>query len=67
MTLTKRMIDKLCYAGRVAIDAELEARLLRRFGEEPYPEGYSEQDLYEQVRKYVASYYERKKTVPMDF
>jgi len=65
MTLTKDMIDKLRFAGRTEIDAELEARLLGQFGEEPYPETYSEQDLHEQVRKYVNYYNEGKKTVSM--
>ena len=67
MTLTKEMIDALRFPGRMDIDAELEARLLRRFGEEPQPEAYSEQDLHEQVRKYVKSYSEEKKTVSMAF
>jgi hypothetical protein len=67
MTLTKDMIDRIRFAGRMEIDAELEARLLRRFGEEPYPEAYSEQDLQEQVRKYVHCYTKEKETVPMDF
>jgi len=67
MTLTKDLIDKLRFAWRTKIDAELEARLLRQFGEEPQPETYSEQDLHEQVRKYVNSYNEEKETVSMDF
>ena len=67
MTLTQDMIDKLRFAGRTKIDAELEARLLRHFGEEPQPEAYSEQDLHEQVRKCVESYTERKDTVSLGF
>jgi hypothetical protein len=67
MTLTKDMIDRIRFDGRMEIDAELEATLLERFGEEPYPEAYSEQDMHEQVRKYVNYYNERKKTVSMIF
>jgi hypothetical protein len=67
MTLTKDMIDKLRFAGRMEIDAELEARLLRQFGEESHPETYSEQDLHEQVRKYVHRDTREKETVSMDF
>jgi len=67
MTLTKDMIDKLRFAGRIEIDETLEARLVERFREEPYPETYSEQDLHEQVRKYVNYYNEGKKTVSMIF
>jgi hypothetical protein len=67
MTLTKDMIAGLRLAGRMDIDNGLEARLLHRFGTEPHPETHSEQDLHEQVRKYVCSYNEMKETVPMDF
>ena len=67
MTLTKDLLDRLRFAWRTKIDAELEARLLRQFGEEPKPEAYSEQDLHEQVRKYVNCHNEEKETVSMDF
>ena len=67
MTLTKDLLDRLRSAWRTKIDAELEARLLRHFGEEPKPEAYSEQDLHEQVRKYVNCHNEEKETVSMDF
>jgi len=67
MTLTKDLLDRLRSAWRTKIDAELEARLLRHFGEELQPEAYSEQDLHEQVRKYIKSYNEEKETVSMDF
>ena len=56
MTLTRDMINKLRFPGRMDIDHELEARLLRQFGNEPHPYEYSEQDLHEQVRKYVTLY-----------
>ena len=38
------------------IDKNLEALLLKHFGTEPVPHTYTEQDLYEQVRKIVAQY-----------
>ena len=53
MTLTKTMIDRLRFPGRMDIDKELEDRLLRQFGTEPHPEEYSEQDLHEKIRKLV--------------
>jgi len=56
MTLTKEMIDKLRFAGRMDIGKELEDRLLRQFGTEPLPEEYSMQDLHEQIRKLVMGY-----------
>ena len=67
MTLTKDMIIRLRFPGRMDIDSGLEARLLRRFGTEPHPVMYSAQDLHEQVRKYIRSYNGMKETVPMDF
>ena len=63
MTLTKGMIDKLRFPGRMDIDKELEARLLLKFGTEPHPEEYSEQDLHEQVRKYVMLSNKERETV----
>lgn len=67
MTLTKDMIARLRFAGQMDIDTGLEARLLRQFGTEPHLETHSEQDLHEQVRKYVRSYKEMQETVQMDF
>jgi hypothetical protein len=65
MTLTKDMIDRLRFLGRMDINGELEARLLRRFGKEPHSEAYSEQDLHEQVRKYVMKYHREKGLVSL--
>lgn len=67
MTLTRKMIDSLRFPWRMDIDNELEAQLLKRFRNEPYPNEYSEQDLFEQVRKYVMSYNQAKGTVPQTF
>ena len=67
MTLTRGMIDKLRFPGRMAIDDELEAQLLRQFGTEPYPYEYSEQDIYEQVRKMIRRYNEQKGEVSTAF
>lgn len=68
MTLTRRMIDELRrFPGRMDIDDELEAQLLRQLGTEPRPYEYSEQDIYEQVRKMVIRYNEEKKAILTDF
>ena len=53
MTATVKMIRDLRSKGRMRIDPDLEALILRRFGTEPYPHTYTEQDLYEQIRKLV--------------
>lgn len=54
MNVTRRMIaDMRRYRD---IDENLEALLLKNLGTEPYPHIYTEQDLYEQVRKMVDRY-----------
>jgi len=47
------MIHNLRVNARMHIDEDLEAVILQRFGTEPYPYTYTEQDLYEQIRKLV--------------
>ena len=67
MTLTRIMIERLRFPGRMDINRELEDRLLREFETEPLPYEYSEQDLHEQVRKYVMNYNREKETDSQDF
>lgn len=55
-TISKAYIRQLRENSRWRITAELEARLLAEFTEEPYPHVWSDQDLYEQVRRYVGDY-----------
>ena len=42
--------------GRIRIDQHLEALLLKHYGTDPFPYTYTEQDLYEQTRKFIAQY-----------
>ena len=60
MTLTKGMIRKLRFPGRMDIGGELEAQLLQQFGSEPCPYEYTEQDLHENVRKFIMHYHQDK-------
>ena len=60
MTLTKEMIAGLRFPARTDIDAKLESFLLKHYGAEPYPHEYSEQDLYEQVRKHISDHHRAK-------
>ena len=53
MTVTRRMIRSLREQSRMDIDNNLEALILQKYGTEPYPHTYTEQDLYEQIRKLV--------------
>ena len=53
MIATKAWLEELCTAQRWAIRSELADYLLDNFGEEPWPETWSEQDLFEQIRKLV--------------
>jgi len=54
MIATHAMINNLRIHGRIRIDRDLEVQILRRFGSEPLPFEYSEQDLHEQIRKLAA-------------
>jgi hypothetical protein len=53
MTATRKMIRDLRKHSRMRINPALEALILRHFGTEPDPHTYTEQDLYEQIRKLV--------------
>ena len=52
---TKEYIESL-RESRWVITKELEALILAEFSEEPDPHGWTDQDLYEQVRKIVNEY-----------
>ena len=56
MTITPKMINEMRRHGRIPIDKELEASLLEHYGTEPFPHTYTEQDLYEQIRKFIVQY-----------
>jgi len=53
MTITKRKLKKLCKDNRWVICSDLETYILDYFKDEPYPYTWSEQDIYEQIRKLV--------------
>ena len=56
MVVTPKMIQDLRIHGREKINSELEALILDQLGSEPYPYTYSEQDIYEQMRKLIQQY-----------
>jgi len=58
MVVTTEMIQDLRIHGRKKINSELEALILDQLGSEPYPYTYSEQDIYEQMRKIIQNYHE---------
>ena len=51
MTLTKLKLKKLCESMRILITKEQEQLILERFGEEPWPYEWSEQDIIMQILK----------------
>ena len=53
MTATPRYIRRLREESRLSIGKDLEALIVKRFGTEPYRRSYTEQDLWEQIRKLV--------------
>lgn len=56
MTITRKQIEQLRSNCRLRIDAQLEEMIIAQYGIEPEPYEYSEQDLYEQIRKLISQY-----------
>jgi len=56
MTLTVNFLNEMFRQSSDRIDKPLEAYLLATFEEEPFPYVWSEQDLYEQIRKLIYQY-----------
>lgn len=57
MTVDKMFINDLRKRQRMLIPEDLEAFLLDQYGQGPFPYEYTEQDLYEQIRKLVKQYH----------
>jgi hypothetical protein len=66
MTATARLVCELRENARMRIDQDLEALILERYGSEPYPYIYTEQDLWEQLRKLVNDYNEEHEATRRD-
>lgn len=58
MTLTIKFLNEMFGIWGDHIDKPLEAYLLATYEEEPFPYEWSEQDLYEQIRKLIFQYEE---------
>lgn len=56
MTLTVKFLNEMFRIWGDTIDQPLEEYLLATYEEEPFPEEWSEQDLYEQIRKLILQY-----------
>ncbi len=56
MTITRKQIHRMRANGRLHIDAQLEESILAQYGVDPESHEYSEQDLYEQIRKLIYRY-----------
>ena len=57
MIVTRKYINDLRLKSGMNIDKPLEKYLLAEYEEEPFPYEYSDQDLYEQIRKLVYQYW----------
>lgn len=57
MIADTEFINYLRQRYHMNIPEELEAFLLEEYNEEPFPYEYTEQDLYEQIRKMVMNYH----------
>lgn len=56
MILTTKFLNKMFRQWGDPIDKPLETYLLATYDEEPFPYTWSEQDLYEQIRKLIFQY-----------
>ena len=56
MILTVRFLNEMFRIWGDKIDKPLEEYLLATYEEEPFPYEWSEQDLYEQIRKLILQY-----------
>jgi hypothetical protein len=56
MTLTTRFLNEMFRIWGDRIDKPLEEYLLATYEEEPFPYEWSQQDLYEQIRKLMIQY-----------
>ena len=64
MIATKSYINYLRENCRMRIDKALESYILSVYEEEPFPYEWSEQDLYEQIRKLSRAYDKGELTIP---
>jgi hypothetical protein len=64
MTLTKCSLKKLGESMQIRFTKEQECVILERFGDEPWPYEWSEQDIVEQVLKIVRDYSSPVKPLP---
>ena len=55
MTLNKQQLGKIGESMRILFTKEQERIILERFGEEPYPYKWSEQDIAMQILKICGS------------
>jgi len=53
MTINKRWLRKTTASLRVLITKEQELLILERFGEEPEPYEWSEQDIFVQIQNFL--------------
>ena len=56
MTLTIKFLNEMFRQWGDKIDKQLEAYLLATYEEEPFPHVWSEEDLYQQVRRLIYEY-----------
>lgn len=72
MLLTKTYLNRMLERMRVSVPEDLEKELLDQYGEyaeddEGHLHDYTEQDIYEQVRKIIYEYESSKKPASISF
>jgi hypothetical protein len=56
MIANKKLIEKICFNYRVEPTKILVDHILQIYGREPFPHSWTEQDLFEQIRKLILKY-----------
>jgi hypothetical protein len=66
MKATRTFVRRLCQEARLRIDKDVATLIVEQFGSEPSPHTYTEQDLWEQIRKLVMRYNSQHEHVAAD-
>lgn len=53
MTLTKKALSRSLNSMRISATAEQKIAILERFGTEPFPYEWSEQDIFTQIQNFL--------------
>jgi hypothetical protein len=65
MIANKKIIESICVRNQLKMTEELKSYIIQEFGTEPFPYIWSEQDLYENIRKLIIDYWNGSITIKL--